>query len=351
MKRILLTVILIAFMTAGCSASSFEEGMKYLEQGEYEKAAAAFDKAIEEDPGNAAAYLERGKLYLRHGMEIDGSYSEEMLQKILSDCGKAQELDPSNEESAACIYYAYTQDNQYKEASESLKEYIFANSSASNDIKDLLAKTESGQVSDIHGNARIYTAYDENGKVRYAYHYNYDHLDRIDSVDWYSADGSLNDHIRYIYDEDGKVIHGFQTTDSFTGEMTSVTYAYDGKGNLITEIWENFNGSPYKRSYHYDENGLNDYMEDSVGGETVSIHRRSYDASGHMVSEETYSNNGNLINRMEYVFNEKGMCTQQTMYDRDGKVAQQWYFTYDENDKLIRTEYYIDGELIDIKGN
>ena len=133
--------------------------------------------------------------------------------------------------------------------------------------------------------------------------------------------------------------------------MTSVTYAYDGKGNLITEIWENFNGSPYKRSYHYDENGLNDYMEDSVGGETVSIHRRSYDASGHMVSEETYSNNGNLINRMEYVFNEKGMCTQQTMYDRDGKVAQQWYFTYDENDKLIRTEYYIDGELIDIKGN
>jgi tetratricopeptide (TPR) repeat protein len=355
MKRMILLVVLMMFLTAGCSAdqasSSLEEGMRYLEQGEYGKAAEAFENAVEEEPENADAYLERGKLYLLHGIEINGSYSEEMLERILSDCRKAQELDPSNEGSAACIFYAYTQDNQYKEASESLEAYIAANGSVSDDIKGLLDKVESGQVSDIHDNVRIYTAYDEGGNVRYIYHYNYDRLGRVDSVDWYSADGSLNDHIRYIYDEDGRVIQGFQTTDSFSGEMTPVDYIYDEKGHLITEIWENFNGSPYKRSYHYDENGINDYMEDSVGGEVISVHKRSYDASGHMIAEETYSSNGNLINRMEYSFNEKGLCTDQTMYDRDGKAIQQWAFTYDEGGKLVRTEYYVEGELIDIKGD
>ena len=348
-------MILIVLMMAGCSAdqnsSSLEEGIKYLEQGDYEKAAAAFDKAVEEDPDNAAVYLERGKFYLEHGLDLNGSYSEEMFQSILSDCNKAQELDPKSEESAACIFYAYTQNNQYKEAAESLKDYIDQNDTVSDSIKEIMTKVDKGQITDIHNNVRIYTAYDDAGNVRYVYHYNYGHLDRVESIDWYSQDGTLKDHIAYIYDEQGKVTQGFQTTDVYTGEMTPVHYAYDEKGNLITEIWENFNGSPYKRSYHYDANGMNDYMEDLVGGEVIATHKRSYDSAGHMILEETYSSNDNLISIIEYTFNEKNMCTEQTMYDRNGNVSQQWFFTYDENDKLIRTEYYVDGELIDIKGN
>ena len=49
MKRmILLVMMLMMFVTAGCSAdqasSSLEEGMRYLEQGEYGKAAEAFPR-------------------------------------------------------------------------------------------------------------------------------------------------------------------------------------------------------------------------------------------------------------------------------------------------------------------
>jgi len=59
-------------------------GHYYLNQGEYDKALADFNKAIELDAKNAGAYDNRGVLYLRQGD----------YEKALSDVNKAIELDP-----------------------------------------------------------------------------------------------------------------------------------------------------------------------------------------------------------------------------------------------------------------
>ena len=104
-----------------------------------------------------------------------------------------------------------------------------------------------------------------------------------------------------MYDENGRLDKGYITTDIFSGEITSVAYSYDDKGNVITEIWEDFQGSPYKRTYHYDENGRNDYTEDSVGGKVISTHRNSFDEAGNMIAEYTYNAQNELIDHVREV--------------------------------------------------
>ena len=57
--------VLLVAVTAACSedVNPTDQGMTYLEQGDYRKAIDAFDEAIKLDPQDAIAYYNRGVAY------------------------------------------------------------------------------------------------------------------------------------------------------------------------------------------------------------------------------------------------------------------------------------------------
>ncbi len=74
----------LAVPTTDTAVSANNEGVTYNEQGQYDKAIAAFNKALELDPNLALAYSNRAWTYIelrQYGQAID-------------DCNKALELDP-----------------------------------------------------------------------------------------------------------------------------------------------------------------------------------------------------------------------------------------------------------------
>lgn len=91
----------VLFCAAGCGEmengqQAFERGTKLLNEGQYEEAKQAFDKAIALDPGHAQAYSQRGTAYSDLGEH----------EKALADLSKAIELaKESNDQAVLAEFY------------------------------------------------------------------------------------------------------------------------------------------------------------------------------------------------------------------------------------------------------
>ena len=88
------------------AAASNSQGILYNNNGEYQKATAAFTKAIELDPNFALAYSNRGWVYINLGQ----------YEQAIADCTKAIELDPSLAFAYNSRGWAYTELGQYEQA-------------------------------------------------------------------------------------------------------------------------------------------------------------------------------------------------------------------------------------------
>lgn len=86
------------------------KGFQLLEEGEYKKAMAAFDKAIKEDPNNARAYYGKAEA----GMLLPKVSSEE----IIAAYKKAIELDPNNAFYLTSLGSFCIQEGRFSEAEE-----------------------------------------------------------------------------------------------------------------------------------------------------------------------------------------------------------------------------------------
>ena len=98
MKTLRINVsVLIVFLTIGlCYSEAWglfdkaravvhsAKGLNYKEKGQWDKAIAEYNKAIELDPKLAVAYVNRGIAYLQKGQ----------FDQAISDCSKAIELNP-----------------------------------------------------------------------------------------------------------------------------------------------------------------------------------------------------------------------------------------------------------------
>ena len=92
--RIILKIFLILTILAGCEkteeikktdpAALLSRGTAFVEKGQYDRAIAYFNKAIEINPRHADAYLNRGFAYHEKGQ----------YDKAISDFTKAMELNP-----------------------------------------------------------------------------------------------------------------------------------------------------------------------------------------------------------------------------------------------------------------
>jgi len=100
------TLLWFAAPVADTAVAANNQGVVYNNKGEYQKAVAVLDKAIELDPGFALAYNNRGWAYIELGQ----------YEEAITDCDKAIEFDPD----LALAYnnrgLAYVRLGQYEEA-------------------------------------------------------------------------------------------------------------------------------------------------------------------------------------------------------------------------------------------
>ena len=136
------------------------------------------------------------------------------------------------------------------------------------------------------------------------------------------------------YDE-----HNFPLQITFTNgdENYIYDYDYDDKGNLLKEIYTDYDGSKSITDYTYDTNGncikevytysdgdkyIYDYTYDTNGNLIKEVYTR--DDGAKEVSDYTYDTNGNLIKEIY------------TDYDGDKSI---YDYTYDDHGNLIKEAY------------
>jgi len=100
------TLLLLASLTTSTAVALNNQGVVYNEAGEYQKAIATFDRAVELDPGLALSYSNRGWAYVELGQ----------YEKVIADCSKAIALDPDLALPYSNRGLAYMELGQYEKA-------------------------------------------------------------------------------------------------------------------------------------------------------------------------------------------------------------------------------------------
>lgn len=163
----------------------------------------------------------------------------------------------------------------------------------------------------------VYTSENEEPPTSWTI-YTYDTDSRLIKEDFYYYNNRLLHYIEYKYNGNGIMISDTEYDNLNNGEVHEIRteYIYDDKGRLFAEHGYQNDHQSGKIEYEYDEQDR--LIKDTFYGRINSYRSYSYDENGNL-SEKT--DNG-----------EFGVTVT--------------YYTYDENNRLIKAEDYHDGEWI-----
>ncbi len=331
-------VLLIPFCLSmiGCGKAStawqeqYDLGMRYLDVGEYEQAIVAFSAAIEIDPNQAAAYLNRADAYT--GREQTWTN----MQAAREDYTKTLELNDKNVDAYLALTNLYVYQGKIEQAKDVLRTAV---SKVQDDrIEEKQKELDSGEIYNRMGQLLYRCGYDENGERAWYHIFSYDSDGKQTGLRVYNADGEETDFVEYQYDEEGKVIQ--DAGYSADGTIRSAEYGYDEKGNIAYSEGEEESenavfsyddqGRRTERreqgedgmvtTYTYNEEDqlirTDDYAQDELLGYTLY----EYDEQGNQISESTYSPDGTLRERLVSEWDEDGNIVSENIYDGDGNL-------------------------------
>lgn len=153
-------------------------------------------------------------------------------------------------------------------------------------------------------------AYDQNGNIIQVatdtgtYDYTYDEEDRPTHLA--RPDGTQT---AYVYDEAGQLTS--MTTTGPQGTLSSYAYTYDGEGNIATET---------------------STMADTTGAAHATLRTFTYTADGKLASCEQTADG--TWSKESYAYD---ACGNRTAVTREGDQAHTTTYTYDADDRLIRS--------------
>ena len=175
---------------------------------------------------------------------------------------------------------------------------------------------------DENGHEIKYVSYDSEGNIDYIREYRYDENGRQIYIR-YNSVGTDTRTWEYEYDERGNRIKTIYTNyDQKTGQKEQESrrwereYDIDGMIDTASYFYDNEKTASYHSQTEYDENGLiTNYTSYDKNGAILSKKETEYDASGNVIRENYYDTNGNLMQYYEKEYDDLGSVTRQAMYE------------------------------------
>ncbi len=306
-------------------------GQKYLEEMNYEAAAAAFEAAIGIDPmsvdaylGIVEAYIQMGDFdtaleYAKKGYEATGD--ERLKEKI--DMIESGNITASNgwmvrasryaKDGTLMWYYEYEYDSEGNmiaereyygdELGEEIK-YEYEYDSEGNMIAKrgyagdgILWRYEEY---DSEGNIIVGGQYGGDGTLMWYREYEYNSEGNMIAEREYGGDGTLMSYYEYEYDSEGNKI----AYRSYLSDGTLIGYGeneYDSEGNMIADRWYLSDDLGSYSEYKYDSEGNMIAMGRYRGDGALIIYLEyEYDSEGNKIAEKQYNESGNLIEEVRY---------------------------------------------------
>jgi YD repeat-containing protein len=156
---------------------------------------------------------------------------------------------------------------------------------------------------------------------------------------------------RSVYSYEGDLLVAERRFDLTGAAVGATTYSYDAAGQLLRERSDEPGAPAYLLSYSWDDAGnLTELRVDEDGdGTTDSLTRYTWDASGHLLTEDAPATAAWPASRVSYAYDDAGRVRTRGWDDgADGLIDEIVTYTYDGSSERVVTEIAraADGHLI-----
>lgn len=348
MKRAVCLILALLFL-AGCggagSASAgwqeqYDLGIRYLSEQNYSEAILAFTAAIEVDPNRPELYVGRAQAYIASGE------TAENLAAALADYEQARELDYTDADLWLGLADVHIRQGDLEKAREVLEEGLEA-TGGDPSIQAKLDELDSGTVTDGAGKLRRNSGYNEDGSLAWYHVHTYDESGRESGVTHYDGEGNELGHVDILYDEAGRKIQDISFVVS-NGLLTRIERSYDEAGRVAREVlYPLYDVMPNVHEYAYNDQGQMvrqtiQTLEGQSLGYTLYGWEEGFDQYSWL---ENYSDTGDLIYRVEYLWDDQGRILQSETFGPDGELMNYMVTEYD-GEQSVTTTYDPDGNLV-----
>lgn len=159
------------------------------------------------------------------------------------------------------------------------------------------------------------TTFDEDGDTEEEEQIKYDEQGRIVEEVKTDEDGKTVTHSEYTYNNKGKLLYKTEY-EGDNGSFIKTTLDYDNRDNLVSETQVTDQGNLVQSvNYQYNDKG-----ERTTWQNNYHVHHVEYDEHGRPVTEETKNRMNNLIeNFTEYKYNQQGLVAEERTFNLGGQ--------------------------------
>jgi hypothetical protein len=163
--------------------------------------------------------------------------------------------------------------------------------------------------------------------------------------------GKLYSTTVYTFNETGNLMEETKdAVDRWSKEetKTKIIYKYDDNGHLIERNTVKNGNLVNKLLYTYNEKGIKSgYTEFFSDGSIQGKQDFKIDDNGHKTASLWYGRGGTLLeNKLYYKYDNKGNQTECSTADKNGKIYGTDYFTYNESGKLVELKKFMEQKQI-----
>ena len=292
----------------------YDLGVKYLDEGNYEEAIIAFTAAIDIDDKRPEGFIGRGDAYALSGD------TEDNLSAAQADYEEAIALDETLPEAWLGLADVYIRRGDFEKAEEILQKALEILHS-DDLIEEKLQEFSSTAITDAQGRERKTIWRSPEGDIE-SYHITYyDGSGQCSRVEYFDADGALQNYEVLQYFESGYSSERYGADDQLmyseihielkdNTQFYSRVERYDGEGNLTgyTEYGENKNQhyGPNGESkgyelYEYNDDGqMTKWLRYNADGQLWEYYVSEYDLEGNRIRYTHYDADGNELNHIDY---------------------------------------------------
>lgn len=180
----------------------------------------------------------------------------------------------------------------------------------------------------------------------------------------YSSDGLLVEKIAFTYDDQGRIVtQNYYTEPDEPSEV--IHYERNEKGILVKDVKKYLDGSFDTTTYKYDDQGrlvekitvddegVTDLLEQFSWKDKLPVKRQTVDSEGNITSFEefVYDDHGNPVEHRQMneetgenqktisQFDESKRKINEEIYDDEGDIIEKTAYRFDEKGKLLSTEF------------